>query len=286
MRRRCICGQSKTFPVCDGSHTTQGWICEPSTPSAKMVFSAGESLWNLAERLAHYFQGEVAHKRSIEHCERLVRLCDSHSPLPHTHIKAHHVLVLAIDVHLNMMTSLHSNVALHAIEGEPLSKMWREILRCIKDPEAWRLKPPPSVTQETQRIFLSHAVLDEPRIERPLNILRDIYGAEIFLCADSIHPGEEWSTRIRESLTKSDLFIQLISPASLNSTFCAFEVGMALALGIQIRLIILDDCHPPAYVQHLQAISVSRLIKRKPWLNDKEALLESFLQAISEPVHQ
>ena len=56
------------------------------------------------------------------------------------------------------------------------------------------------------------------------------------------------------ALTARDLFVVLLSEASLASPFCAFEIGYASALGKPLHLISLDGSLPPVFVQHLHAV--------------------------------
>jgi hypothetical protein len=128
-------------------------------------------------------------------------------------------------------------------------------------------------------VFLCHAVADEPALQSAVNYLRRSTGAEVFLCADSIPAGGVWAATILEALRARERFVFAISAASAASTFCAFEVGYALALGLPIGLVGLDGTPPPAFAQHLQAADVPRLLRRRPWLTPPEALIEALLAA-------
>lgn len=76
MQRRCICGRSARFPICDGAHVGQGWQCEPEPTLARRCFVAGPHLHSLAERLAHAHDGVAAHKGPAGRCVELVALSD------------------------------------------------------------------------------------------------------------------------------------------------------------------------------------------------------------------
>ena len=86
---------------------------------------------------------------------------------------------------------------------------------------------------------------------------------------------------IQDHLKRCDLCLFVASEASRDSVFCAFEAGMALALGKPIHLISLDGQSPPVHLQHLQAIDANRLQRRKPWLTPQDALLEASLMALN-----
>ena len=46
-----------------------------------------------------------------------------------------------------------------------------------------------------------------------------------------------------------------------------------------IGVVAIDGTSPPAYLQHLQVISVGRLHAQRPWLSESEARIEALLQA-------
>jgi hypothetical protein len=64
--------------------------------------------------------------------------------------------------------------------------------------------------------------------------------------------------------------------------YCAFEVGVAMALKKPIRIISLDGSSPPSFLQDVQAFDLQRLLIRKPWLTPVDGLLEAFLDAMGE----
>ena len=102
----------------------------------------------------------------------------------------------------------------------------------------------------------------------------------IFVCADSIPTGEQWHARILDELAGAQRVIFVASAAAVTSTFCAFELGFAVARGLPLRIIALDDTPIPPFVQHLQAASVPRLSRRRPWLSPAEALLDALWGAL------
>ena len=104
-------------------------------------------------------------------------------------------------------------------------------------------------------------------------MIRRTYGCSVFLCADSIPPGTDWSNYIKQELIRADLFIHITSEASVQSMFCTFELGMAVALDLAIRVITVDRTLPPLPIRHLQAADTQRLMDRRPWLTEEEATL-------------
>lgn len=129
---------------------------------------------------------------------------------------------------------------------------------------------------EHPRLFVSHSVADEAALEPLVAYLRAL-GVPLFVCADSIKPGTDWSATLRAELEAADAVIWVLSQSALASTFCAYEVGFATALGKPVHRVSLDGTPPPPFAQHLQAQDVLRLRARRPWLDPLDALIEAFL---------
>lgn len=103
-----------------------------------------------------------------------------------------------------------------------------------------RLLRPGSTTQ-TLRMqlasgFMSHAVADEGLIVPVVERLRDLYGAQLFLCGDSIPTGSNWQHSIMEGLRGADVFVLLLSAAVKRSHFCSYEVGYAMGTGKDVKV--------------------------------------------------
>ena len=61
-RKLCVCGQSQAYPLCDGNHKTEGWVCHANQDETNaLAFVADPHLRNLADRLAHRFRGVSLH---------------------------------------------------------------------------------------------------------------------------------------------------------------------------------------------------------------------------------
>jgi hypothetical protein len=78
------------------------------------------------------------------------------------------------------------------------------------------------------------------------------------------------------------LFIFIVSKASINSTYCAFETGCAISKNKRIVLIYIDGSLPPAYINQLHCIDLQREINAKPWLDLKAALMTKVLEFTQE----
>jgi hypothetical protein len=279
-KKRCVCGLSKVFPLCDGRHQSEGWQCgESRGDTITTAFMASPGLVNLADRLAHRFKGTSLHLcQGAIQCDRLVIITDGHD-LEHVQANAarvscHSRLVLGVGLDEGVLSWAFPDTELISLTDEP-SLLWaaaeHAILRGSGEP----------ASVAAPRIFLSHAVADESIIFPVIESLREHFGIHIFVCADSIPSGSKWRDTINQQLEGCGLFLFMASKHSAQSVFCAFEAGSAIALGKSIRIISLDGSSPPSYLQDVQATDVCRLLKRKPWLTQEAGILESCLTAVT-----
>jgi len=283
MKKRCICGRSTLLPLCDGSHAREGWRCgEARGVDVPLVFLASPSLVNVAERLAHRFEGVSANAVSEPlRAEQLVVISDGHA-------------VAELKRQLGRIT--HERLTLIAVDQDPGALAWAfgdAELRGRADsaaPNLWGqiealVSAPSAVTDEPVKpvVFLSHAVADEAAIYPAVRALREHYGLEVFVCADSIPAGSAWRREIDAELARCDVFLVLASEHANASVFCAFEAGCAVGLNKPIRVVCLDGQGPPAPLQDIQGSDVRRLLARKPWLEPSDAILEACLEAVRAP---
>ena len=102
----------------------------------------------------------------------------------------------------------------------------------------------------------------------------------MFFCADSIESGERWHPEIVDHIERCDCLVLACSEASSRSVFCAYEVGIAKALGKRLHVVGIDGSTPFLPVAHLHCESTPRLMARKPWLTHTEAILEALLSGV------
>ena len=278
----CICGQSKNYPYCDGSHHNTQWSCgSPPNEESELLISTGPNLYNLAKRLAFKLGAKVCIEHTNQVPQKLLRLCDLSSPFPTPHIKAEATLNLALGVPSEFI----SKKAPHSVTRElPFSdpiKLYTSIIKLLKSGDCWS----PIHKQnniKTKRIFLSHAVSDQPKFSWLITQLRVQYELKVFVCSDSLTFGSQWYPEIIENLQQSDLMIQIITSAAKSSTFCAFEAGYAVAKEIPLLLLCYEDgTLPPAHLQHLQAYELWKLRQTQPWLNIDELALMTILETLT-----
>jgi len=279
--RLCICGRSSRLPLCDGTHRADDWSCDRVPgPDAPVAFLTDPTYANLADRLAHRFDGVVLDRRNAPpRVGRLVVLTSGHplrdlqarvAATPH---EACTVIGIGVaDETLGWAFPGAEHTSLTSLSGVAL---WAEAESFLLEGEGRKGTPP------RPRVFLSHAHQDEAALFPSIEALREIHGLDLFVCADSIPRGADWHATIEGELRSRDMFLAVISEHAARSTFCAFEAGMAVALDKPVRLVSLDGAPPPAHLQHLQSADVPRLRARKPWLPSDAAVLEAVLTAVS-----
>lgn len=271
---RCVCGKSSRFPLCDGDHGGADWSCTGGDTIPVAVLGAAH-LQSVADRLAHHLGGVAVHRRRHLQAGRALVLTDGTDLLELRallqRVDTPAVEALAIDVPGGAIQAALGVPVREVPTHEPL-QLWRALLQALEQPVC---------TETLRRGFLSHAVADEARLEPVVQYLRTEFGAELFVCADSIPGGADWRASIVSSLDEAEVFVLLVSDASVRSTYCAFEAGYALAKGIPVRMVMLESVAPPAYVSHLQGIDVPRSLARRPWLSADEALAEALLEALA-----
>jgi hypothetical protein len=275
--KRCICGLSSAFPICDGAHGSKDWSCKFQPPTqVERCFLAGPHYVNLAEKLSFRFSGLAANKcEGRIKCSEVIIITDGgdieYVTTELKRIKASELLVLAVGIPPEALGHRFPKSRIVPIQEFPLPALWHQAEKaCMGD----SIQASPNKPLD---IFLSHSSQDENLLLPAINFLRKNLGFRFFVCADSIEPGSKWLPKIKAELQNSDVFIYVSSTSSNHSTFCAFECGCAMALGKNIRIISIDEVPPPAHIQDIQALELPRFMKRKPWLDFTQALIEAFM---------
>jgi len=268
------------MPLCDGSHRSEGWQCAVAADElVRFAFVANDNLRNLADRLAHRFRGRSLQSTAERiRCERLVlvtdgqdvdvlgRICEA--------VQRVETLVLCIGMDPSVLLWAFPEADCVGIEAYTGPLLWSQVEEAVA-------QAVPAAQVHRPRVFLSHSVQDEEMLFPTIEALRDHFGLELFVCADSIPSGSGWHEEIRRQVEACDRFLFVSSAAAASSSFCAFEAGIAYALNKAIHVLSLDGTLPPLHLQSIQAIDVERLQARKPWLTHGDAMLEACLTALS-----
>ena len=259
----------------------EGWRCNwPDIESASIGVLSSPSLASLAERVAHRFRGILIQRQpALLHVERLIVLSDGQNSeglcRQVDQIQASSILVIGVGLPNPLLARPFTDAAFTHVPDDSPAILWKAIETAVegKRLEALVGKPP--------KVFLSHAVADEGRLFPAIDDLRRTFGLDIFVCADSVPAGGVWREHIDTQLRSSDVFVFAASAASVASLYCAYEVGLATALDKVIRVIRLDNASMPAYMSERQAIDLSRLRQRKPWLDDAASILDALIEALT-----
>jgi hypothetical protein len=275
MARRCICGRSRTLPLCDGSHRSDAWTCAPSAAvSHARLFVAAPHNANIAERLAHARQGVALHHLDGPvSAEEVVVITDGAGldllTTALRRVTGQRQRVLLIGGDPAMLGGVLGGAVVAVPDADHPALLWRSLLGALEAPVAPAAGPPP-------RLFLSHASADEAVLAPAVAVLRRL-GVEVFVCGDSIPGGARWWDTILTALHRCDRFVLVLSQAARRSTWCAFEVGAAVVADKPIRLISLDGLPPPSFVSHLQMSDLPRIRAQRPWLSEPDAIIEALL---------
>ena len=106
------------------------------------------------------------------------------------------------------------------------------------------------------KIFLSYSTCDMKWVDQVRTSLRGS-DADVFVAEYNIHPGEILDARIKDALTKCDLFLVLWSPDARDSEWVAQEIGIAEGLNKTIVPIVLDKEVPlPGFIKNRKYLTV------------------------------
>ena len=133
------------------------------------------------------------------------------------------------------------------------------------------LSPYTPETSFSRSIFISHSIQDEHLLLPVFDRLKQHYSINPFLCAN-MTPGVDWYHSIETAIHGCDVLWVCCSQGLTQSTFCAFEIGLAQGLNKPIQSIMLDNTPPPAFIQHQNIPSIPRLRLQRPWLSTSQAL--------------
>ena len=278
--RRCICGHSSQFPICDGQHQQKGWGCTTSPQKQlKMGIIAGENYFSLAEKLASHLKAQVVGFSSDACLYQTILILSDGTDLEEissrvAHIQYKEARIITIGIPASFLASSFPNTRSVAQISANMRDLWVELLAAISTKITKRQDP------TMTKIFISHSTKDGEFLSPVINYLRQYFGLEIFLCSDSILGGELWYPKIISALENTDAVFAIHSQNFTSSHFCSFEMGAARALQKRVLIIALDDTPLPVFLQDIQADFLSIHQSKKSWLSPQESLIDIIMNKI------
>ena len=136
-------------------------------------------------------------------------------------------------------------------------------------PEAPAPPPVPGVasTRLTRRIFISHAQEDAELAHRLADALKAA-GRPVWVAPESILPGEQWVEAIGRGLDISGIFVILVTPQAVQSTWVRYEMNLAINLERRLRMEIVPldvaDAETPITWSAYQSIPFANYDKDLP----------------------
>jgi hypothetical protein len=118
-----------------------------------------------------------------------------------------------------------------------------------------------SVTSHPVRVFISHASSDQVYARKLRNLLVQRASENVFLTED-LNAGGKWQDKLRDALSRADVVVAILTPASVHSSWVLHEIGAAWALGKPIipvvsRRDVLN--HIPISLENIQAIHLQEV---------------------------
>jgi sugar-specific transcriptional regulator TrmB len=134
-------------------------------------------------------------------------------------------------------------------------------------------------------VFLSYASEDRYFAQRLYRSLESARKGPVWdQDPETIRMSERWRARVKEAIESSDKFILVISPDSVVSEPCAYELDQAIELGKQVITILRRDPGPlpPETDNNKKMIDAVREIRRISLTDD--AIYDTALDKVIEAI--
>ncbi|WP_417517884.1 TIR domain-containing protein [Minwuia sp.] len=102
------------------------------------------------------------------------------------------------------------------------------------------LIPDDQLPDDTAKVFLSYSRKDRERAQSIADVLRERHFG-VFKDTDDILPTEEWRGRLEQLIQEADTIVFLLSPHSVASEVCAWEVEYATSLNKRVAPIVIEE---------------------------------------------
>ncbi|NEO97390.1 MAG: TIR domain-containing protein [Symploca sp. SIO2E9] len=125
-------------------------------------------------------------------------------------------------------------------------------------------------------VFLSYADEDRATMEKIRNSLRR-ESITVWTNRTDVQTGEVFEEAIKRGIEQADNVVYLLSPESVNSTYCKQELDLAVSLNKRIIPVLVRETHPeiiPSALQDLHYIDLTDNVKEEDYLLDESQLLK------------
>lgn len=118
---------------------------------------------------------------------------------------------------------------LHAAVARERTEPWNRMFTSQPVEPLRRDVPPPTTERDPRQIFLSHATADAKFAHTLADDLR-AEGWRVWIAPESIRPGEKWVEAINRGLETSGVFVVVLTPAAVESTWVNTETDAAIEM--------------------------------------------------------
>ena len=112
------------------------------------------------------------------------------------------------------------------------------------------------------KVFISHSAADAATAKAVAQALHTA-GVSTFLDIEQISPGDNWREDILAQLETASIYLLLVSPEYVKSSWSQFEIGVAVARarerGAQVVPVLLGDARVPSALLGFQRLEGLRL---------------------------
>ena len=113
--------------------------------------------------------------------------------------------------------------------------------------------------RQTLRVFLSYASADREYAHHVRSLLAQRPDVHVFT-TEMLSAGEDWQSKLKDELSKCDIFLVLLSPNAVESKWVLHELGAAWAMDKPIIPIV---THPKVFARVPVALSQEQFVEIK-----------------------
>ena len=128
------------------------------------------------------------------------------------------------------------------------------------------------------RVFFSYAREDRAEAHKIRHLLSQRFNIRIFT-TELLSAGEDWQSKLKNELTQCDIFVVLLSPNAVTSSWVLQELGAAWGLQKPILPVV---THPGVFAQIPVALSQTEFVDIKDLENPE--VLHQILERYEEQV--